>query len=237
MSYSHSLTCARYEHLGSKITDLIQEKAPDAKSGLDIGAGRGGLMRKLIEKTGIAFSGVEPSLPDIKFVDGNITILKGFAHEIPFENSTFDVVTLTSVYEHIHPKERLRSMKEIFRVLKPDGVLVGQIPNMYFPIELHSKLPFQSYLPRAIGGWYLKHFSSVPWKNDGVDWFRVGPRRLKHDALAAGFGEGEVFKANYPAEAIPPKFRWGMPILQIIPLGFHFYFKKTASVTSNNSDR
>jgi SAM-dependent methyltransferase len=230
MSYTHALTQARCEHLGSRITDLIRDKAPNAKLGLDIGAGIGGLTRKLIEKTGIKFLGVEPSLSDEKLVDGDITILKGFAHDIPFDDNMFDVVTLTSVYEHIFPEYRLQSMKEIFRVLKPDGVLVGQIPNMYFPIELHSRLPLQSYLPRSMGEWYLKKFSSAPWKMDGMNWYRVGPRHLRKDVVAAGFTEGEIYKANYPAEAIPPKFRWAMPLLQLIPLGFHFYFRKLADI-------
>jgi len=226
MSYTHALSEARYENLGLRMTSLINDTAPRAKSGLDIGAGAGGLTRKLIEMTGIAFSGIEPSLQHDQLVDGNIKILKGFAHEIPFANETFDVATLTSVYEHIQPRLRLKSLQEIYRVLKPKGVLIGQIPNMYFPIELHSKLPFQSYLPRRAAQWYLKNFSSVAWKDHEVDWFRVGPMQLKKDAFSAGFIEGRVYRANYEREAIPRRFHWAIPMLRILPLGFDFYFKK-----------
>jgi ubiquinone/menaquinone biosynthesis C-methylase UbiE len=77
--------------------------------------------------------------------------MKGFADQIPFDNETYDVVvTLISVYEHLLPRQRLASLKEINRVLKGKGILARQISNMYFPIEVHSKLPFQSYLPKPL---------------------------------------------------------------------------------------
>jgi predicted SAM-dependent methyltransferase len=77
--------------------------------------------------------------------------MKGFADQIPFDNETSDVVvTLISVYEHLLPRQRLASLKEINRVLKGKGILARQIPNMYFPIEVHSTLPFQSYLPKPL---------------------------------------------------------------------------------------
>ena len=47
-----------------------------------------------------------------------------------------------SVYEHLLPRQNLPSLKEINRVLKDKGILTGQIPNVYLPIEVHSKLPF-----------------------------------------------------------------------------------------------
>jgi SAM-dependent methyltransferase len=226
MSYSHSLSEARAENHASVLAALIQDRASYARLGLDVGAGQGQIPSKLMEKTGITFLGLEPLLPTDRTVIGNVTIMKGFADKIPFDNETFDVVTLISVYEHLLPRQRLVNLKEINRVLKDRGILAGQIPNMYFPIEVHSKLPFQSYLPRPLAEWYLKKFSTVPWKDNGMNWFRVGPRQLKNDCSKAGFVKVEIRKAKYPSEVIPSRFRWATFLLHLIPLGYYFCFRK-----------
>lgn len=226
MSYNHSLTETRAENHASVLAALIQDSASYAKLGLDVGCGQGIIPSKLMQKTGITFFGLEPLLPTNRTVIGNVTIVKGFADKTPFDDQTFDVVSLVSVYEHLVPWQRISSLKEINRILKDEGIVVGQIPNMYFPVELHSKLPFQSYLPRPLAEWYLKKLSTVPWKHEGMNWFRVGPRQLRSDAFKAGFVKGEIHKAKYPPHVIPPRFRWAISLLRLIPLGYYFWFKK-----------
>jgi ubiquinone/menaquinone biosynthesis C-methylase UbiE len=226
MSYTHSLSEARAENHASMVARIIQNRGPNAALGLDVGAGEGKIALKLREKTGINFIGLEPHLPTSQTITGNLTIMKGFADQIPFDDETFDVVTLISVYEHLLPAQRLASLKEINRVLKYKGILAGQIPNMYFPIELHSKLPFQSYLPKPLAEWYLKRFSTVPWKDNGMDWYRVGQRQLKNDCSKAGFVKMEICKAKYPSEVIPCKFKWAIFLLHLFPLGYYFCFRK-----------
>jgi hypothetical protein len=117
-------------------------------------------------------------------------------------------------------------MKEIHRVLKSGGVLVGQIPNMYLPIEIHSKLPLQQYLPRVIGDSYCRQFSPEPWREKGVDWFRVGPKNLISNATRAGFKAGSMYGASYPSDTIPRIFRCLGFFFEVVPLGFDFYFVK-----------
>ncbi|MDQ3903485.1 MAG: class I SAM-dependent methyltransferase [Thermoproteota archaeon] len=226
MSYTHSLTQARAENHASVVAEIIQNHTPNAKFGLDVGAGQGNITNKLRERTGIKFIGLEPHLPISKALVGNVTIVKGSADTIPFDDETFDVVTLISVYEHLFPAQRLACLKEINRVLKDGGILAGQIPNMYFPIEIHSKLLFQSYLPKPLAEWYLKTFSTVPWKHNGMNWFRVGLRQLRNDCYKVGFVKVEIRKAKYPSEVIPSKFRWATFLLHLFPLGYYFCFRK-----------
>ncbi|MBM3709389.1 MAG: class I SAM-dependent methyltransferase [Actinobacteria bacterium] len=46
---------------------------------------------------------------------------------IPFENNFFDIVTMLAVLEHLdHPEEIL---KEIFRILKPGGIVILTTPT------------------------------------------------------------------------------------------------------------
>lgn len=226
MSYTHSLSEARAENHASVLAQVIQNRRLNAEYGLDIGCGEGKIAHKLREKTGVNFIGLEPNLQVSQIIICDLRIMKGFADEIPFDNETFDVVTLKSVYEHILPAERLASLKEINRVLKDKGIMVGQIPNMYFPIELHSKLPFQSYLPKPLSQWYLKKFSTVPWKDNGMNWYRVGLRLLEKDCSKAGLVKVEIRKAKYPSEVIPARFRWAASLIHILPLGYYFCFRK-----------
>jgi SAM-dependent methyltransferase len=75
--------------------------------------------------------------------------LRASGDALPFPSDSFDLVTAFSVLEHM-PPDRARAVDEWIRVLKPGGVLLIQIPNRYFVIELHSGLPNPNYMPRAV---------------------------------------------------------------------------------------
>jgi len=63
----------------------------------------------------------------------NVDVI-GNVESIPFEDSTFDAVICTQVFEHLkHPQI---SAKEVFRVLKSGGYLLVTIPQMN---ELHEE--------------------------------------------------------------------------------------------------
>ena len=63
---------------------------------------------------------IEPRNINFKFTLGNI-------EKIPFNDNTFDVVTASEVIEHIeHP---MQALKEVHRILKPQGVFVMSTPN------------------------------------------------------------------------------------------------------------
>jgi len=54
-------------------------------------------------------------------VDKKTTFQQGSALDIPFEDNTFDVVNISYVIHEIRDKSRV--LREITRVLKPDGTL------------------------------------------------------------------------------------------------------------------
>ncbi len=56
-----------------------------------------------------------------KFVDMNFNLCN-----IPFENNTFDIIICNHVLEHIIDDKK--AMKEIFRILKPFGIAILQVP-------------------------------------------------------------------------------------------------------------
>ena len=73
---------------------------------------------------------------------------------LPFDDNTFDIVTSIEVIEHVFQPGLM--LREIKRVLKPDGILHITTANKWWPIEPHYHLPFLSYLPRTIASYYLK---------------------------------------------------------------------------------
>jgi len=91
---------------------------------------------------------------------------------LPFQDEVFDIVNLNGVLEWVglynkktSPYEiQLNLLKEIARVLKPDGILYIGIENRlnykYFlglP-EGHIKMRYGSLLPRFFTRWYLRNF-------------------------------------------------------------------------------
>lgn len=77
--------------------------------------------------------------------------------KLPFKDNSFDMVVCIEVYEHaFNPNQLLR---EISRVLKPDGILNITAPNKLWPIEGHYHLPFLSYLPQKLADIYVRLFN------------------------------------------------------------------------------
>lgn len=52
----------------------------------------------------------------------NLRLLRADAHKIPFRKNSFDLVICTEVLEHVINPEKV--LKEIKRVLKPDGIAI-----------------------------------------------------------------------------------------------------------------
>lgn len=67
---------------------------------------------------------------------------------LPFKDGTFDIAILASVIEHI-TDERGKYIREIFRVLKKNGLMViSGTPNLLYPKDKHTtNLYFIPWLP------------------------------------------------------------------------------------------
>ena len=73
--------------------------------------------------------GVEPNENAAKIAQEqyNLNVKVSLLEEAEYPDRFFDVVTLWDVLEHLHdPKAQLR---EIYRILKPDGFIIFRVPN------------------------------------------------------------------------------------------------------------
>jgi SAM-dependent methyltransferase len=190
--------------LSETLTELIRAEAPpDARRALDVGCQQGVPTDRYAQLTDLTWVGIDPALKEPRQSPDGHELKPGTADEIDFPDDQFDVVMLANVYEHIFPERRVASFQEIRRVLTPNGVVVGQIPNPYFPIESHSRLPFMGWLPVRAQHVYWK-LSPAPWEHD---FFVVTPKHLKRDVSAGGMRTELVRKFNYPPEVIPKAVR------------------------------
>ena len=143
---------------------LSQYKSPSAKV-LDYGCGIG-FNIYYFAKIFPNVMGIDNDKPSVeiarrqlKKLRSNKVVLHYDGKKLPFKNNTFDIVNISDVWEHAaNPRLML---KEIYRVIKPDGILYITNPNKLWPIETHYKLPFLSYLPSSIANMYVRFFGKA----------------------------------------------------------------------------
>lgn len=110
---------------------------------LDLGCGRGELVRHLAE-AGAAAWGVDISSEAIgisretleaahPFASGKAALCMAKAQELPLGQESFDRVILSDILEHLSFPDLKATLREVHRVLRPDGlVLFHTFPNRWF---------------------------------------------------------------------------------------------------------
>lgn len=133
----------------SKWLDGIIENLSNKTSGetlLDLGCGTGFVMRKA-SKYFKKIYGIDISqkmLNKIELVP-NMKVFTGDITDLPFENNSFDVVTSVAVLHHI--LDHISVVKEVYRVLKKEGIFYTDhdidsrfVKIFYVPLKIYRKI-------------------------------------------------------------------------------------------------
>lgn len=125
---------------------------------LDLGAGMGGLSVALLREYGD--NGLEVQATDYNPAYAQIARLRARRYslglpltvaageKLPYGDGQFGVVLCMDVLEHVQDVEAVLS--EIYRVLKPGGVVLTTVPNRRAFRDPHYHLPLINWLPAPI---------------------------------------------------------------------------------------
>lgn len=110
----------------------------NGKTVLDVGCGRGMYMKTFF-KLGASVAGQDivadyanDAKAMFKKIGAPADIQIGSAEKLHFDGMTFDVVFSGDVFEHISYNQKKASLSEIYRVLKPGGIVTLKTPNLSY---------------------------------------------------------------------------------------------------------
>jgi len=116
----------------------VHRVAPDAslRRVLEIGGGRSGLARKLYPAAHVTSTDLDPAHAEAFTGDPQTTFQVADATALPFEDGSFDAVTLLDVLEHI--PDDIAAAREAWRVLAPGGWVIVSSPNLRWRSPYHA---------------------------------------------------------------------------------------------------
>lgn len=151
---------------------------PPGGSALEVGCGYGrnlvalaGLPAGRVVGTDVSFGELDrarteriaPLPPDQR---ARVSLVRQESFRLPFADSSFDLVVLWQVLEHLFGEDiKRRTLAECVRVLRPGGHLLIETPNQWFPFDYHdNKLPLVHWvLPSGARRW-------LTWKVRGMSY-------------------------------------------------------------------
>jgi ubiquinone/menaquinone biosynthesis C-methylase UbiE len=176
--------------------DLAALRPGDAL--LDVGTGRGELLIAAIERGASRAIGVEYSEAAVALArttlercgaDDRVEVVMADARGLPFEDESFDLVTMLDVVEHLTAAELPVALAEARRVLRRDG----RIFIHTFPTKTLYDVTYR--LQRAILPRRRRSWPADP-RNEDEHAMHVGEQSywsLRASLRAAGFSEVKVF--------------------------------------------
>jgi SAM-dependent methyltransferase len=141
---------------------------------LDVGCATGIFLQGIRNSGNWEPYGVEINEQAVQIArEQGLDVKLGTLEQAGFEDGFFDVVTLWDVLEHLH--DPAGSLSEIYRVLKPDGLVVIRVPNACswdyrlfgrYWAGLDSPRHLYVFTPTTLDSILVKnHFHSIAWSS------------------------------------------------------------------------
>lgn len=143
---------SKAEKIEAVLCDALNIDRFGGRSILDIGAGSGHIAAHFAASNKVTAADVEDQLC---VPNSGLQFLRLAGNTIPSENNQFDVVLLNHVLPYV--PDQIAMLREVARVLKPDGCCYVASPNRLFPLDPHSHMPFVHYLPQSWYEWVVNH--------------------------------------------------------------------------------
>ena len=156
-------------NLKKQDTISIISKLEKNQTVLDIGGGMGRISLSLAESAGnnVILSDISIDMlrlaVDNKESSNNLKVLNADAHQLPFRDSSFDVVVGLDLLCHLTLPEK--ALREFYRVLSNQGTLI---------VDSTNSNPFWSlFYPRYLGKNPLKWFKIIKFKGVLPGWENI----------------------------------------------------------------
>lgn len=124
---------------------------------LEIGTGSGGIANYFATHPTDQYHVTAVDIRDQRLVREGFDFHTVADTALPFANDSFDVVITNHVIEHVGGLHAQRHhLREVHRVMKPQGSGYLAVPNRWMLIEPHYRLLFLSWLPHPLRSPYLR---------------------------------------------------------------------------------
>ena len=126
-----------YRALHRLIFDTLEKELPDwrKKAILDAGCGTGAILKQLGNGKRNVGVDLAPEAISFCYERGLNNVRQADICALPFANASFDAVICSSVLYHQWVKDIAGAVREFYRILRPGGLLVVNVPAFAF---LHS---------------------------------------------------------------------------------------------------
>jgi SAM-dependent methyltransferase len=171
-----------YCNIYGKLFALLLEVPMNCRL-LDVGCNSGELALMFKERNLCHVTAIDIS-PELvaKAQSKGIDVLCADAEKLPFKNGTFDCVHLSEVIEHSYAPDKI--LKEIRRVLKPGGLLVGS----------------------TVDEETLNANGALPWDDDRLHAYSYGLDSI-HALISKRFQKVHTYRSICPQSVISIMFR------------------------------
>lgn len=176
---------------------------------VEVGFGSGRYLRYSSDRVPFVV-GVEISAELAKMVKehsgiGNIAYVVADAEHLPFRKESFELTLSTETVEHL-PNPRV-ALKEMNRILKPDGQAIISVPCFGDMSPLWATFQNLGVDPVKIGKYVAKFFGVAPDEIEKSACEHSHKSQFQWKALANAAG----FRVNARAVMIFPIYVWGVP--------------------------